>query len=630
MYACVQAIARTIASIPFNLERDGAPLTSGPVLDRFRRPSPRKSRYELWFNTVASLELAGNAIWRLDLPRGRGVDVPLSMRVMDPFATKVIRDSKDGSLVGYEYRQGRQKVTLAPDEVVHFMYPNPRDEWWGLAPLTAAMFAVRTDLKAAAYNEQFFENAAQPGGILIYKRTMSKAQQDQVRAQMNDEHGGITGAHKTAVLAGDWTYQQVGLGQREMEFLEQRKFSREQINAAFGVPGLLTSDPNRSNYSTAQVELRIFAETNWVPKVHYIEDVLRAQFFSRFAPDMDGAFQIRDAPGVREEVGEQLGRAEKLWRMGVPLNDIIDMLKLPLEHKPWGSVWWTNPGLLPATAVQEEADKVEESAPRGRVPITKALIDDPLRDRYWRGFIQKIRPLENKVISRMRRHFFEMRSGMLERIYAQAERSVRGVTDDEWLQLILFSVGEETKVLAEWIEPFIKDGIEQGGNMVKGELGSPDNFTITSDHGLQAFKERTNRIVDSSLGGTIITTTFDDITAQLRQGLINGENLDSLAKRVQDYFNQAGKSRSRTIARTEMGTAVQAGRVGAMKQEGVGEHEWLSSRDAIVRTEPHNHLIDGEIVAIGEDFSNGLRWPLDDKGAAGAVINCRCATLPVV
>jgi HK97 family phage portal protein len=620
--------------VDFSLQRNGTPITSGTAFDRFRRPSPRKSRYELWFNTIASMELAGNAMWWLELPTQRNIKMPLSIRVLDPFTTKVVRDREDGSLIGYETRQGRKKIQLMPDEVVHFMYPNPRDQWWGLAPLTAAMTAVRTDMKAAAYNEQFFENAAQPGGILIYKRTMSKAQQEQVRAQMNDEHGGIGQAHKTAVLAGDWSYQQIGLGQREMEFLEQRRFSREQINAAFGVPGLLTADPNRSNYSTAQVELRIFAETNWVPKIHYIEDVLRAQFFSRFAPDIDGVFQIRDAPGVREDVGDQLGRAEKLWRMGVPLNDIIDMLKLPLEHKPWGDVWWTNPGLVPATDVQkaQAAATVEETAPAagGNIPIAKALIDDPLRAQYWRGFVERLKPLENRFMSRVRRHLFSMRSTVLENIFAQGERSVRGLTDEEWVQLVLFSMDAETKELLTWVEPFIQQGIEQGGNMVLGELGSSSSFTIESDLGLQAFKDRTNRIVDFNLGGTIISTTFDDVSNQLRDGLRLGENLDSLAKRVQEYFNQAGKGRSRTIARTEVGTAVQAGRGAAMKQEGVEQHEWLSSRDAIVRTERHDHLIDGEVVTLGDDFSNGLRWPLDDKGDASNVINCRCTTISVV
>ena len=81
------------------------------------------------------------------------------------------------------------------------------------------------------------------------------------------------------------------------------------------------------------------------------------------------------------------------------------------------------------------------------------------------------------------------------------------------------------------------------------------------------------------------------------------------------------------ISRTEIGSAFSSGREVSMKQNGVTEHEWLTARDQNVR---QSHQIDGEVRPIGVSFSNGLTRPLQTGAPAGEVINCRCATLPVI
>lgn len=53
-----------------------------------------------------------------------------------------------------------------------------------------------------------------------------------------------------------------------------------------------------------------------------------------------------------------------------------------------------------------------------------------------------------------------------------------------------------------------------------------------------------------------------------------------------------------------------------------------SSRDG--RTRESHAAIDGEIVTIGEQFSNGLEYPQDPMGDASETINCRCLTLPTL
>ncbi len=60
----------------------------------------------------------------------------------------------------------------------------------------------------------------------------------------------------------------------------------------------------------------------------------------------------------------------------------------------------------------------------------------------------------------------------------------------------------------------------------------------------------------------------------------------------------------------------------------VTKQEWISTSDSATRD---SHLaIDGEIVAVGETFSNGLQYPGDGNGDPSETVNCRCVIAPVV
>ena len=76
-----------------------------------------------------------------------------------------------------------------------------------------------------------------------------------------------------------------------------------------------------------------------------------------------------------------------------------------------------------------------------------------------------------------------------------------------------------------------------------------------------------------------------------------------------------------------MGASFNGARQIAMKETGIEQQEWLTARDGNVRD---LHLdVDGEIIAVGESFSNGLAFPLDPAGPVEEVANCRCVAVPV-
>lgn len=113
-------------------------------------------------------------------------------------------------------------------------------------------------------------------------------------------------------------------------------------------------------------------------------------------------------------------------------------------------------------------------------------------------------------------------------------------------------------------------------------------------------------------------------------GILNGESIDEIAERVAKVAEMNRTTAMRTA--TTMVTAAQnAGRMDGYRQcQRMGmrlKHGWLAATDG--HTRDSHKAINGEIVEIGEAFSNGLEYPADPRGEPAEVYNCRCCTIAV-
>jgi HK97 family phage portal protein len=714
IYTAVTTIAGAIAKLPRELVRvndedddgDDEVITRHPILDRIGRPRPRKSGYDLIYGTVVQLEMSGVGLWwTRGSERGEftGRKIVARIDLLPTPMVKPVRDRAGGEIIAYRYWQaGALTPTMIPaEEIVQFSYYNPRDPEWGLGTFSAAAGAANTDRKAGAVAEAFFDNNAQPGGLLIYKKgRLGPMQANQAERQFQDRYGGPKNAGKTSVLSGDWDYKQLMFTQKDMELIEQRRDLARRVGQVFKVPGILMNDPNQSNYATAHVEERIFAEYNWLPKANQLAETITEALVEAVAPGegLRFRFNASEAPGVRQNLSEQADTAKKWWDMGVPLNEAKKLAKAAIPDVPWGDTWYKPfnledvqashleepelpPSLQPGggepaeeepepdedveledtdaedaeTDAEEDDEDGGERSGRGAPAFCRdirtakqrrvGLIEDATREAYWRSYVQRLAPMIGKMQSRVKRHLYELRQEMLDNLAQLAEagafgRSATGgltrvtftrASSDELLHAILFDRDSADRKLREAAGPLLREAMEKGGDQAYAELGLEEGFMLEgSDLGLRAFERRSNLIVG------VDETLFNHISATLKDGLANGESASEMAARISAELNHASQ-RARTIARTEVGTAVQTGRQTAMQEQGVEQHEWLSSRDEVVRgngpKDKYDHRIDGEVVKVGAEFSVGLKFPLDDEGSesdAGNVINCRCTTIPSI
>lgn len=115
------------------------------------------------------------------------------------------------------------------------------------------------------------------------------------------------------------------------------------------------------------------------------------------------------------------------------------------------------------------------------------------------------------------------------------------------------------------------------------------------------------------------------INAETLQGILQGESMDKIAKRLRNV-QEMNKTQAIRSARTIVTGAENKGRLDSHKraeEDGIIlEEKWVATKDGRTR---HSHaMLNGETKKTNETFSNGLEYPGDPSGRPEEVYNCRC------
>src|SRR5258708_7555963 len=153
-----------------------------------------------------------------------------------------VKADQDGSVLGYVQSPrfgaaGTQtgRVDFDTREVVHFKLGTKGATLYGLSPLASLILPVTVDKYAQVYNRAFFLNGAKIRGAFIMKdATPEQVERNREYLQARAKNPDI--AHSDLVLEGQIEFKQIGVNQKDMEFLHLREFTRSEILAVYGVP----------------------------------------------------------------------------------------------------------------------------------------------------------------------------------------------------------------------------------------------------------------------------------------------------------------------------------------------------------------------------------------------------------
>ena len=119
------------------------------------------------------------------------------------------------------------------------------------------------------------------------------------------------------------------------------------------------------------------------------------------------------------------------------------------------------------------------------------------------------------------------------------------------------------------------------------------------------------------------------IKTLLTEGYQSGKGINYVANLLTRRFDQLQTWEAKRIARTEIHNSHNTAVMDTYQELDVEYTMWISAGDD-GRTRDSHLEVDGEIIPIGNEYSNGLKFPGDTDGPIEEWINCRCSNAPYV
>lgn len=285
VYSCVRILAETVASLPIHVYRytdTGKERVYSHPLYRLLHdePNPEMTSFVFRETLMSHLLVFGNAYAQI-IRDGNGR--VLSLYPLLPDKMEVDRDG-DGQLY-YIYTRnndenpnfwGYGRVYLRQEDVLHI--PGLGfDGLVGYSPIAMAKNAVGMTLACEEYGASFFENGANPGGVLEHPGILKDP--TKVRESWHSVYGGSKNAGKVAVLEEGMKYQQIGIPPEEAQFLETRKFQINEIARLYRIPPHMVGDLEKSSFSNIEQQSLEFVKYTLDPWVIRWEQSLQRALF---------------------------------------------------------------------------------------------------------------------------------------------------------------------------------------------------------------------------------------------------------------------------------------------------------------------------------------------------------------
>ena len=258
VYACVQAIAETTASLPLILFKrtgeDRLRASDHPLYAVLHdMANPEQTALEAREYLQACVLLRGNAFARIV----RGMDG--QVRELWPLSPDRVAVLRAAGNLAYDYtdRNGVLHRLLA-HEVLHLRHRLGDDGVLGVSPIAAARGVVELALAESEHGVNTFRNGAKLLGVLKFPGVLKVDQREAIKASWGSQYAGAANAGRTAILEGGVDFQSVSMSLEDAEWIASRQFSVEEVARLFRVPPTVIGDLRHGNYSNSVEMARQF------------------------------------------------------------------------------------------------------------------------------------------------------------------------------------------------------------------------------------------------------------------------------------------------------------------------------------------------------------------------------------
>lgn len=593
--------------------------TTSPFAQLMASPTTVMPPFAFWRWTFSTYEIYGEAFWyKVRDPKGPSVKTEYGTRLtgqvisllpMHPSRTAVHRNVRGE--VEYIFTLGVASAGIlhAPaDDVVAFLRYNPESLMRGLSRLEPLRTTLLNEDAARRAMQSFWVRGARPGLFIKHPTELSQGAQDRLKAQVDARHGGVDNAGGSMILEEGMEAQVVQLTAEEMQYIEARKVNMQEGCMVYDVPPPVVHILDHATFSNITEQMRSMYRDTMTPRLEDWESVIdfsvRTEFFS--TGERVANFDMSDV--LRGDYETRADKAVALRNSGIYTgNESREIVGIALSSDPEMDKLYANAALvelgtalqkvsvteaaLPSPAMQAEADAAagtsQEATAAGKA-ITRALLGRVSRKATTKD-------IRSGLVSGHQQELDKFFGRQRASVKAAVGKKAAGVFDpsawDGDLATILHSLSAAT---AKAI-----------GSKVAGDLGGNyDGASIASY--LTSNSATTAKSINATTAAQIVAALEDAANAQdAVDGLFDGE--------IAARSGQISMTRVAVIGGL---AALVAARLSKAKTK-----TWVVTSG---KPRASHSEMDGETVALGELFSNGMDGPGDYSGGADEVAGCTC------
>lgn len=320
----------------------------------YRNPNPRESFPTMIFRTVVLLKVTGEVYWEVVYNEDGNVTALYILEGdIQPNA------DEHGNLLKPAYYQkiaGQRAVEFAASEVIEFLMPNPQGGLHGVSDLEALEIAIPSDLAKSKWNRDFFKNNTKPPGLWKLPPGGDPGMVDRNKQEIKAAANAANEGHNSPIVVeGEVDYLELATSPKESEFLDGRRYERDETTAVIGVPLGKLGVTERVNRANMAEQNRNFYEDEIDPILGMLSSTL-----SNFSADF---WEIDDwetflSSGIHLTADERATLMEK-GRDFMKVNEVRTKL-LSLPPDPKGNVYLVPEGYKVVESITDTPPPVEK------------------------------------------------------------------------------------------------------------------------------------------------------------------------------------------------------------------------------------------------------------------------------
>ncbi len=271
VYACVRVLSESLASLPLVIYQRRADGGKDKVTDHWlyrllaKRPNRFQNPFEWREMLQGHLALRGNAYNQI-ITNAQGEVVELMPLHPDRIRLELLPSGE------YRYRFTDRFGTesILPRGEVWHVRGLSSDGLMGMSPVELARENLGMALAAQDYGARFFANDAKPtGGWIEFPGSFKDSEAKKVFRESYQQAQSGANRGKVLVLENGMKFHEVGVTNKDAQFLELRKFQITDVARLFRVPPHMIGDLDRATFSNIEqqsLEFVMHTMTPWAER----------------------------------------------------------------------------------------------------------------------------------------------------------------------------------------------------------------------------------------------------------------------------------------------------------------------------------------------------------------------------